>query len=195
MKLNSRYSVPDLIRLAWSLLITKIFFPEARIIRQPSRIRGYRNIQIGIGFTTGHYCRIEAGESVDGKCSPTLIIGNNVQINDRCHIAAVNKIIIGENVLIASDVFITDHDHGGVDYSTLIMPPAKRELVSAPVVIENDVWLGEKVIILKGVRVGHNSVVAAGAVVTKDIPPFSVAVGTPAKVKWQVSDEKQLHGG
>lgn len=189
MKLDSKYSVPDLFRLAWSLLLTKIFFREARIIRQPSRIRGYSNMKVGKGFTTGHYCRIEAGNNRHDEHSPTLIIGNNVQINDRCHIAAISKVIIGENVLIASDVFITDHDHGGIDYSSLSKAPAKRELVSSPVVIEDNVWLCEKVIILKGVRVGHNSIVAAGAVVTKDIPPFSIAVGIPARVTRLVHEE------
>jgi lipopolysaccharide O-acetyltransferase len=134
-------------------------------------------MKVGKGFTTGHYCRIEAGNNRHDKHSPTLVI------------AAISKVIIGENVLIASDVFITDHDHGGIDYSSLSKAPAKRELVSSPVVIEDNVWLCEKVIILKGVRVGHNSIVAAGAVVTKDIPPFSIAVGIPARVTRLVHEE------
>lgn len=60
MKLNSHYSFLDYYWLCWSLLITKIFFREARLIRQPIRIRGYKNIKIGKGFTTGQYFRIEA---------------------------------------------------------------------------------------------------------------------------------------
>ncbi|MOA49611.1 2,3,4,5-tetrahydropyridine-2,6-dicarboxylate N-acetyltransferase [compost metagenome] len=54
--------------------------------------------------------------------------------------------------------------------------------MSSPVFIEDNVWIGEKAVILKGVRIGHNSIVAAGAVVTKNVPPFSIVAGVPAKV-------------
>ena len=88
----------------------------------------------------------------------------------------------GKDVLIGSSVFISDHDHGTVTFSDLSIAPTARPLISSPVVIEDNVWIGEKVVILKGVRVGRNSVVAAGAVVTKNVPPYSVVAGVPAKV-------------
>jgi len=182
MKLNSKYSIPDYFRLVWSLVLTKIFFRGSRLIRQPTRIRGYSNMMVGVGFTTGQYCRIEAGKMISEKV-PTLFIGDNVQINDRCHIGALVNIHIGNNVLIASDVFITDHDHGSAkDIYSLIPPPVSRKLIFSPVFIGDNVWIGEKVIILKGVCIGHNSIVAAGSVVTKNIPPFSVVAGNPAKI-------------
>ena len=180
-KLNSQYSFPDLIRLAWALVITKLFFRPSRIIRQPTRIRGFSNMDIGKGFTTGQYCRIEAGEA-ETQLQRTLTIGKNVQINDSCHIAAIENITIGDNVLIASRVFISDHDHGEISLDSLSQPPTKRPLVSAPVIIDNDVWIGEGVIILKGVKIGQGAVIAAGAVVTKNVPPYSVSAGIPAKV-------------
>ena len=136
---------------------------------------------VGKGFTTGQYCRIEAANS-DISNKYTLIIGENVQINDSCHIAALDSVSIGDNVLIASKVYISDHDHGDFSEDSLRMPPRLRELVSAPVYIEDDVWLGEGVIILKGVRIGRGSVIGAAAVVTKDIPSYSLALGVPAKV-------------
>lgn len=179
--LDSRYSLLDYGRLAWSLLVTRIFFRPARIIRQPTRIRGFSNIQLGRNFTTGQYCRIEAGRAGD-KITKNLIIGDDVQINDSCHIAAFSSILIGNNVLIASQVFISDHDHGGVSHLELLVPPRERPLIFAAVVIEDDVWIGEKVVILKGVRVGRGAIVGAGAVVTHDIPAYSVAVGIPARV-------------
>lgn len=177
MKLDSPYSFPDKIRLIWSLVITKIFFSTARIIRQPTRIRGYSYIKIGSGFTTGSYCRIEAGFSD----KYTLEFGDNVQINDRCHISALNHILIGNNVLIASDVYITDHDHGLLTPDELKKPPSSRLEVSCPVVISDNVWIGQKVIILKGCHVGEGAVIAAGAVVTKDVEPYSIVGGIPAR--------------
>ena len=181
-KISWKYSPPDLIRLAWSFLITKIFFRRARIIRQPTRIRGYKNMLIGRGFTTGQYCRIEAGYSSNGKCdTKTLIIGDDVQINDSCHIASVQKVSIGNRVLIASKVYISDHDHGETILSDLMVPPALRPLVTSPVLIDDDVWIGENVSILKGVAIGKRSVIGAGAVVTKSFPEDSVIVGNPGR--------------
>lgn len=180
--LNSRYSFPDLIRLCWSFLITKVFFRRARLIRQPTRIRGYSHISLGENFTTGQFCRLEAGSKDIKSSLICLKIGNNVQINDRCHIAAYRQIEIGDDVLIASDVFITDHDHGQVDPASLIISPRKRPIVFSAVIIESKVWIGEKVIILKGVRVGEGSIVAAGSVVTRDVPKYSVVAGIPSRV-------------
>ena len=139
-------------------------------------------MRVGSGFTTGQYCRIEAANLSKGMHKKTLIIGDNVQINDACHIAAISKISIGDNVLIASRVFITDHDHGYVSKKSMLLSPLKRVLVSSPVVIENDVWIGENVTILKGVKIGRGSIIGAGSVVTKNIPRFSLALGVPAKV-------------
>lgn len=181
MKLNSNYSPPDLLRLLWSIILTRIFFAEARIIRQPSRIRGYKNMKIGRGFTTGQYCRIEANPGIDG--SKTLFIGDNVQINDKCHFSAMLNVSIGDNVLVASNVFISDHDHGQFSIHDLSIPPVDRLHICKPVIIEKNVWIGENVVILKGVRIGESSIIAAGSVVTKDMPSFSLITGVPAIVK------------
>lgn len=180
-QLNSKYSLPDIARLIYSFVLTKVFFRDARIIRQPTRIRGYGNMRIGKNLTTGQYCRIEAGDS-DSPGGKTITFGDNVQINDRCHIASINNIEIGNNVLIASDVYITDHDHGVATRLTMSDAPASRILIYAPVIIEDNVWIGQKAIVLKGIRIGFGSIVAAGAVVTKDVPPFSVVGGVPARL-------------
>jgi acetyltransferase-like isoleucine patch superfamily enzyme len=179
--LNSRYSLPDLIRLVYSVLITKLFFSDARIIRQPTRIRGYRHFSVGKNFTTGSYCRLDAGSADTDPHKKLLFFGNDVQINDRCHIAAAESVSIGNNVLIASDVYISDHDHGNTDSCSLMIKPIMRPLICSPVVIEDDVWIGEKVIILKGVHIGRGAVIAAGSVVTKSVAPYTVVGGIPAK--------------
>lgn len=119
------------------------------------------------------------------KKSKKLNFGSCVQINDYVHIAAVESVLIGNNVLIASKVFISDHNHGG--YSGEIQsdpnqPPALRPIISKPVIIDGNVWLGELVCIILGVTVGKGSIVGAHSVVTYDIPPYSIAVGSPAKV-------------
>lgn len=177
---SAKYSAPDFIRLGWSIILTRIFFRSARLIRQPARIRGYANMKIGSGFTTGQYCRIEA--AYVSESSPSLKIGKNVQMNDACHVAALKSISIGDNVLIASQVFITDHDHGDVSSLRNAPFPRDRELKHSPVVIGDNVWIGEKAIILKGVTIGTGAVIGAGSVVTRDIPCHSVAVGVPARI-------------
>lgn len=78
---------------------------------------------------------------------------------------------------------ITDNSHGETDYDSLKMPPIKRPITSkGPVIIGNNVWIGDKATILPGVTIGDGSVIAANAVVTKDVPPYSVVGGNPAIV-------------
>jgi acetyltransferase-like isoleucine patch superfamily enzyme len=113
-------------------------------------------------------------------------IGSHVEMNDYVHIGAVESVTIGDRVLIASKVYITDHNHGsygkGGIHSPAQVAPSQRQLVSLPVVIEDDVWLGEFVSVLPGVRIGKGSVVGTMSTVTRDIPPYSIAVGSPARV-------------
>ena len=173
-----KYSLSEYFRLLYSKILTILFYRPARLIRHPIRLRGSSRIFFDKGFTCGYFCRIEAFTSGAQK---TLFFGKNVNIGDFCHITSVEKVVIGNNVLIGSSVFISDHDHGGTDYEDLLEKPIEREIISLPVVIEENVWIGEKVIILKGVVVGKNSVVAAGSVVTKNVEPYSVYGGIPAR--------------
>jgi lipopolysaccharide O-acetyltransferase len=144
-------------------------------------------MKIGKGFTTGQYCRIEAMDPENKNEKWSLIIEENVQINDSCHIAAIEKVFLGKNVLIASNVFISDHDHGDISKDSMSLIPKERELIAEAVIISKNVWIGEGAKILKGVRIGEGAIIGAGAVVTKDIPEYSVAVGVPAKVIKQVA--------
>lgn len=180
-----RYGVFGLIKLSFDKVYTKMLFRNARIIRRPLNIRGKSFIKIGNGFTTGVGCRLEAlfNDMPKGK---TLIIGDNVQINDYVHIAALKKVIIGNNVLIASKVFITDHNHGvysgsNEDDSPESLP-SDRKIISSQVIIEDNAWIGEFVSVLPGVTIGKGSIIGSMSVVTKNIPPNCIAIGTPAKV-------------
>lgn len=141
-------------------------------------------IKIGNKCQIGPECRIEAWDYYAGKkFNPQIEFGIDVRINSKCHIGAINKISIGNNVLIGSNVMIMDHSHGKNEYGEMKLHPSKRQLYSkGPVIIGCNCWLGENVVVLPNVSIGDFSVIGANAVVTKDIPPFSVAVGNPAKV-------------
>jgi lipopolysaccharide O-acetyltransferase len=185
-KLLQRYGFGGFFRLVLDLLYTKLFISRsARVVRRPSYIRGTKFICYGKNLTVGVAVRLDASAN-QSKNGISLIFGENVQLNDYVHIGAIEEVRIGSNVLIASKVFISDHGHGSYGLSASSdspdIPPASRQLDAKPVVIEDNVWIGEMVSILPGVRIGFGSVIGAGSVVTKDIPARCIAVGNPAKV-------------
>ena len=147
-------------------------------------VRGGQKIIIGNNFYCYWGVRIETYSCHNGmKFNPKIIIGNNVSINPDCHIGAINRIEIHDGVLMASRVFITDHFHGKINREELLVSPQKRILFAkGTVIIKKNAWLGEGVAVMPGVTIGENSVIGANAVVTKDIPDNSIAVGIPAKV-------------
>ena len=177
-----RYGLWGCIRLLLDVFLTKFIIFNARIIRRPIDIRGLSRISVSRGFTTGRYCRIEAHSETERV---VLHIGKNCQINDSVHIAAANDVIIGNNVLIASRVFITDLNHGGYKGDMHSHPStvcSERPLQSTFIHIEDNVWLGEGVVVLPGVIIGECSIIGANSVVSHDIPANAIAVGNPAKV-------------
>lgn len=150
----------------------------------PITCSGLRYIEIGNNFKSEKNLRIQAFDKrLNQVFSPRIIIGNNVNINYDCHIGCINNITIGNDVLIASRVYITDHFHGNINISDLDLSPYHRDIVSkGPVIIEDNVWIGEGVVILPDVKIGKNSIIGANSVVTKDIPPNCVVGGIPAKI-------------
>lgn len=107
-----------------------------------------------------------------------LEFGESVFVGRGTEFDVIEGVTIGDHTVIAPGCFITDHNHG--------MAPDKRideqPCVSEPVTIGKDVWLGTKVVVLPGVSIGDGAVVAANAVVTKNVPPFGVVAGIPAKL-------------
>lgn len=187
-------SLAEIIYLSICKMRTFFVVPSARIIRFPIDIRGKKFIDFGKKLTTGYNCRLEA-YPIENNTSKVLKIGDNVQINDFVHIAAAKNVEIGNNVLIASKIFISDICHGEyADIENMSDPnehPNDRKLSAKPVIIHDDVWIGEMVSILPGVEIGKGSIIGANSVVTKSIPEYSIAAGNPAKVIKQYNFNKK----
>ncbi|MBU5406211.1 hypothetical protein KQI08_09865 [Paraeggerthella hongkongensis] len=181
---DNYYSLSEFVKLGYSFVMTRLWYRDATLIRRPFYVRGGVRMKYGKGFTTGYNCRIEVfGDK--GDRSRKLFIGENVHIGDNVHIAAAERVSIGDNCLFASKIFISDLDHGIYTGSSPSLPtsdPNTRDLVTSPVSIGENVWLGENVCILKGVSIGDGCIVGANSVVTKSIPAHSIAVGSPARV-------------
>ena len=147
---------------------------------------GEKYISIGDNTSIGDHGRLTAYEYYEKTkqyFTPLLTIGNNCNIGEHSHVTAINNITIGNNVLTGPRVLITDNAHGDSETSILDKAPTARPLISkGGVIIEDNVWIGEGAMIMPGVRVGKGSIIAANSVVTKDIPAYSVAAGTPAKI-------------
>lgn len=115
--------------------------------------------------------------------NPTIKIGCNCHLGEYSHITSINNVTIGNNVRTGRFVLISDNSHGDTDEISLSIPPMERPLRSkGPVVIHDDVWIGDKVTILAGITIGKGAVIAANSVVTKDVPAYSVVGGMPAKI-------------
>jgi lipopolysaccharide O-acetyltransferase len=178
-----RYTTIGFAQLIFSYIITKIFYTNSRLIRFPFDVRNKSNIYFGVGLTTGVGCRIEAFPQI--KDNIVIKFGNNVQLNDYVHITAMENVSIGNNVLFASKIYISDCSHGSYsgneNDSHPNTTPAERTLFAKPVVIEDNVWLGEFVSVLPGVTIGKGTIVGSNSVVSKSLPEYVIAVGSPAK--------------
>jgi len=168
---------------AWVSKEFKSFGKESRI-NSFSCLLGGKYISIGEKCFLGKRTALTAWDRHGhDKFTPQITIGNNVSIGDDSHITAINSIKIGSNVLMGKKITITDNAHGINTAKMLSIPPILRPLFSAgPVIIEDGVWIGDKVSILPNVHIGKNTIIGANAVVTKDMPANCVVGGIPAKV-------------
>ncbi|MBW9173579.1 acetyltransferase [Clostridium estertheticum] len=184
--MKNKYSLSETISTAYALGCTKLFYKGARLIRRPFYCRGKARLQFDLGLTTGHHCRFDLlGDDNDN--SKKLFIGKNCKLGDNVHIVANEKVIIGDNCLMASKIFISDTSHGDYSNTTIDsspdVPPDERPLYMKPVSIGNNVWIGENVCILLGVNIGNGCIIAANSVVNRDVPDNCIVAGTPAKVR------------
>src|SRR5262245_52972459 len=133
---------------------------------------GYGRLVIGKFAHIGDHTALRAHEG-------TLRIGDKAVLGARVTVNSYLHVEIGATSLIGDDAYICDFDHR---YGQLDQPIKDQGIVKAPVRIGRDVWLGTKATVLRGVDIGEGCVVGAGSVVTRDLPPHSVAAGTPARV-------------
>ena len=141
-------------------------------------IRGTENISIGNSSSIGLYSQLYAGQARSDQIR--LKIGNNVYLNSNVMVNADSggMISIGDNVLIGPNVVIRASDHG---ITASKIPMREQPHIAGNIHIEDDVWLGANVVVTRDVRIGRGAVVAAGAVVTKDVKAGSIAGGVSAK--------------
>lgn len=159
----------------------KVIFGKIGELHEP------RLVSIGNSTCFGDYVFLTVWPSGDNKKGEKRIkveIGDNCNFGAMNHITCCNRITIGNNVLTGKWVTITDNSHGTTQEEQLQTPPLDRPLFSkGEVIICDDVWIGDGARIMPGVTIGKGAVVGANSVVTKDIPPYSVAYGVPAIVK------------
>jgi acetyltransferase-like isoleucine patch superfamily enzyme len=153
---------------------TRSLLGNCRLVCNPATISIDHHTSIGDGW-----CLVDLNPSVLGN-KPKIRIGSYCAIMHDFQCNASVSIEIQDHVLIAPRVFITDSDH-------VVDPKGARttlcnEFRNAPVFIEHDCWLGVNAVVLKGVRIGHHSIIGANAVVTRDVAPFSTVVGVPGRV-------------
>ena len=151
-------------------------------LRRPFAVAGVLKVTPGWPFPRIHntggrieagHCRFFPGVRIECWKGAVLKIGTGTYFNRGAEVVASHAVSIGSHCRIARDVIIMDTDQHPLDAGSLKMKP---------VVIEDRVWLGNRVIVLKGVCIGHDSIIGAGTVVTKSVPPYSVVVGSAARV-------------
>ncbi len=136
------------------------------------RIAGGGNVRFGNGVTlSGNIVPLEFLAHNGAR----ILVGDHTFINYGSSISAFELVTIGRHCFLGHYTFIIDNSEHDIRQHHML-PPSK------PVVIEDHVWIGSRVIILPGVCIGHHAVIGAGSVVTKDIPPHCVAVGNPARI-------------
>lgn len=131
-------------------------------------------------FSLGDYSVIESFACINNAVGDVMI-GDHTRIG--LHNTIIGPVIIGSHVNLAQGITVTALNHNFEDSEKRI---DEQGVSTSAVVIEDDIWIGANAVVLPGVTIGHHSVVAAGAVVTKDVPPHSLVAGVPAKVIKQI---------
>ncbi len=127
-------------------------------------------------FVLGNNSTIEDFSTINNGVGD-VIIGNNTRIG--LSNVVIGPVMIGDNVMFAQNILLSGLNHG---FENPDIAPALQKISTAQITVENDVWIGGNVSVTAGVTIGKHSVIGAGSVITKSVPPYSVAVGNPARV-------------
>lgn len=166
------------------------FVKKLKLLRCKLLLARHRNITIGKNTTFGRNTIFWAPNRMN--------IGNNVYIGKFCTIQA--DIEMGDNIEIANNVGLIgryDHDYTKIGVSIKDAPWIGDDNYdfkgkNLKIVIEDDVWIGYGSVVFTGVRIGRGAIVAAGSIVTKDVPPYAIVAGNPAKIKGYRFTEEQI---
>lgn len=179
-----KQSVSDVLRIVY---YTPIF--KSRLVNQPKQLYLYGGLPVVIGsldITMGDKVRLAAMTTISGRAVgseiPQLIIGDNVGIGWRTSISVGRKVTIGDNVRIAGDCYLAGYPGHPIDAKLRAMGKPDDESQIGDIILADDVWLATGVKVMPGVSIGQGTIVAAGSVVTKDLPSYALAAGSPARV-------------
>jgi len=153
--------------------------PGSRV-SPPFRFHGLYEVILGPGALIERDCWIQTIPDDQQNGEAKLVIGPYAGIGMGASISAARKVVIGEHVLLARNVYIADHAHAFENIERPIMHQGINGI--APVSIGRNTWLGQNVVVLPGATIGEHCVIGANSVVNSSIPDFSVAVGAPARV-------------
>lgn len=138
------------------------------LIVNPLAVRGIGKMFIGAGVLVNEGTWMQTERGAD------LTIGDRVYIGHRCHIHAVDRIVIGDDTMVADGVTISSGAHIGHNHAEIA--------ADGPIIIGRGVFIGEKALVKGGVRIGDGASIGAGAIVTRDIPAGATAAGVPARI-------------
>jgi len=138
-----------------------------------------KGLVFGDKVTIGSYAIIRPTNLYGGEAGVGLKVGNNSSIGPYSYIGCSGYIEIGDNVMMSPRVSIYSENH---NFSETDRPMIEQGVTRSFVIIEDDCWIAANAVILAGVTVGKGSVIAAGSIVTKDVPPYSIVGGNPARI-------------
>lgn len=127
-------------------------------------------------FSLGKRSVVESFSCINNAVGD-VTIGDNTRIG--MHNTIIGPVSIGNNVIFAQNIVVSALNH---NYSDPNLPICKQGINTKPIIVKDDSWIGAGAILTQGVTIGKHSIVAAGAVVTKDVPPYSIVAGVPAKI-------------
>lgn len=152
-------------------------FGERSVLQPPIRLSGEHRIAIGSGVFVGSGSWLQVLE--DGP-DVALEVGDGTSIAGNCVISAARSVRLGRQVLLARNVYISDHIHAYSDAGRAVLEQGVEQVRG--VVIADGAWLGQNVVVCPGVTIGRGAVVGANSVVLDDVPAHSLAVGAPARI-------------
>ena len=188
---NTRDAFHSFLRIFW---YTPLF--QSRLAHPTRRLYVYNGLPFITGpvrISLGEGCRVAGRISISGRTAPgiapMLTVGDNVDLGWDSNIAVGRNIEIGNNVRLATGVYLLGYPGHPLDAEARAAGAMDTDDQVGDIVLEDDVWLGSRATVMAGVHIGRGTIVAAGSIVTKDLPPFVLAAGIPAVVKRKLKDE------